>query len=183
MLTLSVVAGATLTAVFLIALHAKHRYQTAVATIRGENESRRQAILRDDAANDDRFVEAMAVTECTLAQLLPEYINKRAELLPGTRCERAGWWDMHDLDGSLRDVLYTRAKAIGERLLYRSAVLIVVVVTLAGGLAAWRYHMLSQSPAAAAATSPSTDSLLQLPDFDIPTSASNLPAKDNTHVP
>lgn len=183
MLTLSVIAGATLTAVVLIALHAKHRYQTAVATIRGENETRRQAILRDDAANDDRFVESLAGTQRTLAQLLPEYTNIRAELLPGARCEPVGWWGIHDLNGWLRTTLYAGAKSVGERLLYQSAALIVVVVTVAAGLAAWRYHALSQSPAAAAAASPSSDSLSQLPDIVAPASESNPPVKDNTHVP
>lgn len=167
MLTLSAIAGLALAAIVIIAVHAKHQYQSAVTTVHGHVEQRRQMILHDDALNDDRLVEALADTERSLAQLLPEYAQRRIELLPATRRERPEWWDTTDLEKFLHQLFYERAKRVGDRLLYQCAVVFVVIVAFAGGLAAWRYHLLSRSPTTTSASSQS-DPLSALPEFEIP---------------
>ena len=143
MITLALIPIVVCVVVLVICLRARHGYTATVAKAVAGAESLRQEKLALDSENDARLIANGLAGKASLGDLVADYRQQRAGLVPDARSSDASEWKEDDLLRHCRNWRSGKIAFARRLTTLRASLAVLVVVSIGGGLAAWRYSALS----------------------------------------
>lgn len=144
MIVLACIPLAALLVAAALALSVRRQFQQGVSKIAVESEARQREALTADAAHDRQLPAELIQGRYPPAKCLALYRAGRPAIARAAGVDLAEDWTPEELNLSLARRRRDRAVELRRRVLHRAAVGSLVIVVVAGGAAAYRYHMISQ---------------------------------------
>ena len=138
MLLLTLIPALTLVTLVAIFMRTQFRFRNEQQKIRANIKKEGLEILAKDSANDEELLDLASEGSLPPSKLLQTYRSKRKEFVP----ELEYTWDKSQLNKFLKKKVQASIRKLGNRLMYRTMIfaLLIVTVSLGVALACYQYY-------------------------------------------